>query len=127
MEKRPHILVVGNDQQVLRTLNLILEVEGYDVSMASEGSPVLTLVEEHSPDLVIVDIVMPQMDGIEMCLYIRQWSPVPIIMLSTWGAGKDKFRGLDLDSDCYLTEPFGVAELMAWIEKSLHRNTVFEL
>ena len=80
------------------------------------------MLDEELPDLIIVDIMMPSLDGLGICLYIRQWSQVPIMMLSTWGTEEGKIRGLDLSSDSYLTKPFGIDELKVRIKEALWRN-----
>ncbi len=80
------------------------------------------MLDNELADLVIVDIIMPSLDGIRECLYIRQWSQVPIMMLSTWGTGGNRVRGLDLGADSYLTEPFGVDELMVRTKEALQQN-----
>ena len=77
--------------------------------------------QEH-PDFVILDVIMPELDGIGVCLTIRQWSQVPIMMLSTWGTGGDMVRGLNLGSETYLTEPFGIDKLKIQINETLKRN-----
>lgn len=114
-------LVVGSDPVLLTVIQHTLGERGYQIASTEDSDERLTAVlQEELPDLVVVDIMMPRLDGIEVCLFIRQWSQVPIVMLSTWGAGKDKVRGLDLSADGYLTEPFGTAQLLAWIEGTLY-------
>ena len=87
------------------------------------GMELRPVLEKESPDLVILDIRMPDLDGIEVCLRIRQWSLVPIIMLSTWGVDRGKVRGLNLSDETYLTPPFGMDELKTRINEVLKRNT----
>ena len=116
-------LVISNDPGMLRFLQQNLSGSGYEVASTQQtGEKLKTLLDEELPDLVILDVMMPDLDGIEVCLRIRQWSPVPIMMLSAWGAGEDKVRALDLSADSYLTEPFGIYELMARIGETLQRN-----
>lgn len=117
------ILVISGDPILQGFIGDNLGERGHQVARWREnGDKVKAILNNVLPDLVILDIEMPRLDGVEMCLRIRQWSQAPIIMLSTWGAGKDKVRGLDLSSDDYLTEAFGAAELMARIEEVLYCN-----
>ena len=123
MAAKAKSLVISNDSIMLRFLQQNLSVSGYEVASTQQtGEKLKTVLDEELPDLVILDVMMPDLDGIEVCLRIRQWSPVPIMMLSAWGAGEDKVRALDLSADSYLTEPFGVYELMARIGETLQRN-----
>jgi len=116
------ILVVSGDPVLLGFLHHNLHQASYQVAAAQDtGEELRKTLDGVKPDLIILDIVMPELDGIEMCLRIRQWSEVPIMMLSVWGAGKDRVRGLDLSSDCYLTEPFGIGDLTTRIEEIFHR------
>ncbi|MFC1914546.1 response regulator transcription factor [Chloroflexota bacterium] len=116
-------LVVSNDPAMLGFLPQSLDECGYHVitTQHTDGQLKETLDRE-LPDIVILDIMMPGLDGIEVGLRIRKWSQVPILMLSTWGAGEDKVRGLDLISDTYLTEPFGIEGVRERVEQSLQRN-----
>jgi len=114
------ILVVSGDPILLRLLRDNFPAKGYQVTSTKDtGQELRAVVDRVLPDLVILDIVMPQLEGIEVCLRLRQWSQVPIMMLSTWGARKGTVRGLDLSADSYLTEPFSIAELMERIEETL--------
>lgn len=117
------ILVVSNEAELLGFLQHNLPEGGYKVtSVADTAADLKEIVNHFLPDLIILDILMPWLDGIEVCLRIRQWCQAPVIMLSTWDAGKDAVRGLDLSSDNYLTEPFGVTDLMGQIKDTLCRN-----
>ncbi len=116
------ILIISSDPELLRILQHNLPAQSYEVSSSRDRGELEELLDRVLPDLVILDILMPWLDGIELCLCIRQWCQVPIIMLSTWGARRDTVRSLDLNSNSYLTEPFGVAELMALIEGTICRN-----
>ena len=114
------ILVMSSEPTLPRLVQNSLGETSYQVVSRGDTSEKLRAVlDKECPDLVILDLMMPRLDGIESCLLLRQWFQLPIIMLSTWGAGKDKVRGLDLSADGYLTEPFGTAGLMAWIKKAL--------
>ncbi|MFH0914555.1 MAG: response regulator transcription factor [Chloroflexota bacterium] len=120
-EKR--ILVVYRDSLLADFLKRHLRGKSYQIIATREdGRKLKELVERELPHLVILDIMMPRMDGIEVCLRLRQWSPVSILMLSTWGAGTDMVRGLDFASDTYLTKPFGREELEAQLKVVFDRN-----
>jgi len=123
MRARPKILVISSDRVIIRFLQDNLNSADYEVVSTQQTREGLRAVMERDmPQLVIVDIMMPNMDGIETSLRIRQWSQVPIMMLSAWGAGQDMIRGLDLSADGYLTEPFGIAELIARIRETFSIN-----
>lgn len=117
------ILVVSNEAELLGFLQHNLPEGGYKVtSVADTAADLKEIVNHFLPDLIILDILMPWLDGIEVCLRIRQWCQAPVIMLSTWDTDRDTIRSLDLSSNNYLTEPFGMTELMTHIEETLHRN-----
>ena len=116
-------LVISSDPVMLRFLQQNLNGNNYHVATTQNTGELLRAVlDEELPDIAILDIMMPDMDGIEVCLEIRQWSQIPIIMLSAWGAGEGKVRGLDLSAESYLTEPFSIDELIARIKDALQRN-----
>ena len=117
------VLVISGDPVLLNFFQLNLREDEYQVASTQHTSERLgAVLDEELPDLVILDIMMPGLDGIEVCLRIRQWSQVPILMLSAWGAGQGYVRGLDLSADSYLTEPFGIDELRAQIKETLQRS-----
>ena len=119
------ILTISSDPAMLRLLQQNLSDNDYQITNAQHTKEKLsTVLEEEHPDLIILDIMMPGQDGIKVCLYIRQLSSAPIIMLSTWEAGESKVRGLDLNSNNYLTEPFGIDVLNAWIKELLQPSSV---
>ena len=122
MDKK-HILIVDDDPAILRLLSTNLKARGYEVSSAANGEESLEAVQCNFIDLIILDIMMPKVDGVEVCRRIREWSDVPIIMLSAKGDEKDKVKCLELGADDYLTKPFGIAELMARINTAFrHRG-----
>jgi len=121
------VLVVSDDPVLKGLLHDHLGAMGYRIACTkSNGRELGEALYSENPDLAIIDIVMPWMDGIELCLRLRQRSQIPTIMLTTWGAGRDKLRGLDLGADSYLTEPFAVTELVGWVQKSLSRHIGLE-
>ncbi len=115
------IVVVDDEPQIRRALRAALQAEGYRVDMAPSGSEALATVDAAVPDLVILDLGLPDMDGTEVCSRLRASTQVPIIVLSVREAERDKVRALDAGADDYLVKPFGIAELLARIRASLRR------
>ena len=116
------ILVVDDELSIIKFLRANLETKGYDVLTAMDGAQALQTVEMELPDLVILDIMMPKMNGFEVCRQLREWSQIPIIMLSARGDEKDKVKCLDLGADDYITKPFGASELIARVSAVLRRT-----
>ncbi len=121
MTRGARILVVDDEPQILRSLRTTLAAHGYDVQTAASGEDAVALVDGHMPDLVVLDLVLPGISGLDVCRYLRERSPVPILILSARGDERDKVRALDLGADDYLTKPFGVNELLARIRAALRR------
>ncbi len=121
---KPHIVVVDDDPAILRLLSANLKGRDYDVTTILDGEEALKVVERELVDLIILDIMMPRLDGMEVCARIREWSQVPIIMLSAQGEERDKVKCLELGADDYLTKPFGIAELMARVKTALRHSVV---
>src|SRR6266699_2878499 len=119
--KRITILTADDDPQLLKLIARNLELEGYDVLTASDGQEALEQVEAQVPDLVLLDVMMPKMDGFTVCQRIREFSAMPIIMVTARGQDQDKVRGLDLGADDYLIKPFSVDELLARVRAVLRR------
>lgn len=122
--KKTCILVVDDEVSILRYVSARLRKEGYEVVTASNGEEALLRAEEDNPTLVLLDIMMPKMDGFEVCRRLREWSEVPIIMLSAKGEESDKVKCLDLGADDYVTKPFGGEELLARVRAVLRRAEV---
>jgi two-component system KDP operon response regulator KdpE len=120
--KKSPVLVVDDEVSILRYVGGGLRSEGYEVVCASNGQEALHLAEEQNPTLVVLDIMMPKLDGFEVCRRLREWSQVPIIMLSARGDEQDKVKCLDLGADDYITKPFGAAELLARVRAVLRRS-----
>ncbi len=116
------ILVVEDEENLLRPLRYNLQREGYRVVEAEDGHTALSVAEEASPDLVILDIMLPKLDGFEVCRILRQRTEVPILMLTAKGEEVDRVVGLELGSDDYVTKPFSMRELMARIKAVLRRS-----
>jgi len=121
MNNKPRILVVDDEPQLTRVLRTGLSSRGYDVRAASDGLAGFETFTDWHPDLVITDLAMPNMDGLEFCRRLRAVSQVPIIILSAKGEEKIKVEALDIGADDFVTKPFGIDELLARIRASLRR------
>ena len=119
---KTRILVVDDELSIIKFLRANLEAKGYKVLTAMDGAEALQTFEMELPDLVILDIMMPKMDGFEVCRRLREWSQTPIIMLSARGDVSDKVKCLDLGADDYITKPFGASELIARVRAVLRRT-----
>jgi two-component system KDP operon response regulator KdpE len=117
------ILVVDDEVAIVKFLRSCLKTDGYEVIAAVNGVDALQAVERESPDLLVLDIVMPDMDGFEVLKRIREWSRIPILMLSARHNEEDKVKCLDLGADDYLCKPFCINELAARIRALLRRST----
>ena len=124
MNIQPSILVIDDEPQILRALKTILGSKQFKVLTASRGEEGLTLAATQKPDLIILDLSLPDISGMDVCSRIREWSQVPIIILSVRDRESDKVRALDLGADDYLTKPFGIEELLARIRVALRHSTV---
>src|SRR5215467_9294704 len=121
MAGKTKILVIDDEPQITRVLRTGLSTHGYEVTVANDGESALTIFADSKPDLVITDLSMPKMTGIELCENIRDRSQVPIIVLSVRGEDKDKIDALDKGADDYVTKPFSINELLARIRANLRR------
>src|SRR5437868_14195691 len=119
--KKTTVLTADDDPQLLRLIARNLQLEDYDVLVASDGKQALEQIEQHSPDLALLDVMMPRMDGFTVCQRVREFSAVPIIIVTARGQDQDKVRGLDLGADDYLTKPFSIEELLARVRAVLRR------
>ena len=120
--KKTRILVVDDELNIVKFLRANLEAKNYVVLAAMDGAEALQTFEMELPDLVILDIMMPKIDGFEVCRRLREWSQIPIIMLSARGDESDKVKCLDLGADDYITKPFGKGELIARVRAVLRRT-----
>jgi DNA-binding response OmpR family regulator len=116
-----HVLVVDDEPRFLRIIRFNLEAEGYRVTCAASGEEAMALFERYDPDLVVLDVMLPGLDGFDVCTRIREISARPIIMLTAKGSDEDKVRGLRLGADDYVTKPFSAAELLARVAAVLRR------
>lgn len=115
------ILVVDDESQITRVLRTALSSQGYDIRTANDGETALEIVKDWPPDLVVTDLAMPGMDGLELCRRIRATTQIPIIVLSVRGEERTKVKALDAGADDYVTKPFGMEELLARVRASLRR------
>ncbi|HEX3051837.1 MAG TPA: response regulator [Aggregatilineaceae bacterium] len=118
-EAQPYVLVVDDDRAIRRFLRTSLTVHGYLVLEAENGQSALQQVIAHHPDIVILDLGLPDMDGVEVTRQLREWTDIPILILSVREHEEDKIAALDAGADDYLTKPFGVGELMARLRVAL--------
>jgi DNA-binding response OmpR family regulator len=120
MSKR--ILIVDDEPRYLRLLEANLRTEGYEVATAQDGVQAIDMFSSQPIDLILLDVMMPRMDGFSTCQRIREYSNVPIIMLTAKGEEQDRVRGLDLGADDYLVKPFSATELLARVRAVLRRS-----
>jgi two-component system KDP operon response regulator KdpE len=124
---RPRILVVDDDIAITKFIRANLEVEGWQTLIASDGAEALKAVEKELPDLVILDVMMPNVDGFDVLCRLRQWSQIPVIMLSVREEMAYKVKCLNLGADDYITKPFGADELVARVRAVLRRNEIVNI
>lgn len=121
MNPKQRILLVDDERQITRVLTRGLTAKGYDVHVASDGEAALQTFNDWHPDLVVTDLSMPNMNGLQLCRRLRAFSEVPIIVLSVKGQEHEKVEALDAGADDYVTKPFGIDELLARIRAALRR------
>lgn len=122
MTAEPHILVIDDEPQILRALRTILTANHYRVTVTNRGEEGLAYAAAEKPDLIILDLGLPDIDGVNVCANLRQWTQVPIIVLSVRDAERDKVLALDKGADDYLVKPFGIEELLARIRVALRHS-----
>jgi DNA-binding response OmpR family regulator len=120
--KQTRILVIEDDQPIRKFIRANLEARGFEVLTAVDGEEGLKLTELELPDLILLDIMMPRIDGFEVCHRIREWSKIPIIMLSARADEMDKVKCLDYGADDYMTKPFSLKELLSRVNAVLRRT-----
>lgn len=121
MADRPHILVVDDEQQITRVLRTSLSAQGYDIRVANSGEMALEIMKDWQPSLIITDLSMPSIDGVQLCRTVRAVSQVPIVVLSVRDKEQQKVEALDAGADDYVTKPFGMNELLARVRANLRR------
>lgn len=124
--KKASVLVVDDDVRILRMMQRILELEGYRVLTATDGKAALNVFDGETLDLVLLDIIMPGVDGYAVCQCIRQFSQVPIIMVTAKGSEEEKVRGLNAGADDYVPKPFSSNELVARVRAVLRRTKLWD-
>lgn len=122
MSNPPQILVIDDEFQILRAMRTILAARQFKVSTASTGEEGLALAAALQPDAIILDLSLPDMDGITVCQRLREWTHIPIIVLSVRDSEQDKVRALDAGADDYVTKPFGIDELLARLRVALRHS-----
>lgn len=123
MDKNPLILLIDDEPQILRALKTILGSAHFRVISAVTGEEGIALAATQSPDVIILDLTLPDLDGVQVCEQIREWSKIPIIVLSVRDGERDKVLALDKGADDYLTKPFNIEELLARIRVALRHST----
>jgi two-component system, OmpR family, KDP operon response regulator KdpE len=121
MPDPPHILLVDDEPQITRVLRTSLSAQGYDIRVANSGEMALEIMKDWAPSMIITDLSMPSIDGIELCRRIRAISQIPILVLSVRDQERQKVEALDAGADDYVTKPFGMNELLARVRANLRR------
>ena len=121
MTPNPRILLVDDEVAIQRAVGPLLRSRGYEVDIVGTGTEALTMFTERAPDLIVLDLGLPDLEGTEVCRRVRRTSKVPIVVLSARGSEADKVNALDLGADDYVTKPFGPEELLARIRVALRR------
>src|ERR1700744_4814668 len=116
------VLIVEDDPNIVDLIRANLSVRGFDTLVSFDGSKALTMLETEQPDMVLLDLMLPEIDGFELCRQIRERSPVAIIVVSARGGERDKVTALNVGADDYMTKPFGIEEMLARITATLRRT-----
>lgn len=124
MEQRSNILVVDDEERIRRLLRMYLEKEGYQIHEAHDGETALKLALEHNFDLILLDVMLPGMDGIEVCIKLRQTKATPIIMLTAKGEENNRVQGFEVGADDYVVKPFSPREVIYRVKAILRRSSV---
>ena len=122
MNNAPQILVIDDEPQILRAMRTILTEKQLRVTTANRGEEGLALAAANEPDLIILDLGLPDLDGVEVCARLREWTQIPIIVLSVRDSEREKVAALDRGADDYLTKPFGIEELLARVRVALRHS-----
>lgn len=122
MEIKDRVLIVEDDKSIRNFIRAILEANNYDVMIANTGTEAYSMITSRCPDLVILDLGLPDIDGVKILKKVREWSAMPIIVVSARTHEKDKVEALDLGADDYITKPFGTSELLARIRTAIRHS-----
>lgn len=122
MNNRPLILIVEDDERICNFISAILTSNDYHIIKTNKGKEAISMAASYSPDLILLDLGLPDLDGIEVIKTIRQWTEIPIIVVSARGQEREKVEALDLGADDYLTKPFGTSELLARIRTGIRHS-----
>ncbi len=118
------ILIVDDEKLIVKGIKFSLEQDGMEITVAYDGEEALNLAKNNSYDLIVLDVMLPKMDGLSVCQHIREFSQVPIIMVTAKGEDMDKIMGLEYGADDYITKPFNILELKARIKAILRRSSI---
>lgn len=122
MEIKDRVLVIEDDKSIRNFLKAILEANNYDVLLASSGVDAYSMITSQCPDVVILDLGLPDMDGMDILKNVREWSTMPVVVVSARDHEKDKVQALDLGADDYITKPFGTSELLARVRTAIRHT-----
>ena len=122
MDNKALVLIVEDDETICSFISAILTSNGYGVVKVAKGKEAISAAASHCPDLILLDLGLPDMDGVEVLKTIRQWTGIPVVIVSARGHEREKVEALDLGADDYITKPFGTAELLARIRAALRRG-----
>ena len=122
MHIREKILIIEDEKSISHFISTVLNNNGYESMQARFGSEALSMISSHCPDLIILDLGLPDMDGLEILRQLREWSSLPVVVVSARSHEKDKVTALDLGADDYLTKPFGTAELLARVRTAIRHT-----
>lgn len=122
MKSKPLILVVEDDEGICNFITAILTSNDYSIMRTAKGKEAISMVASHCPDLILLDLGLPDMDGIEVLKTIRQWTGIPVVVVSARGYEREKVEALDLGADDYITKPFGTSELLARIRTEIRHS-----
>ena len=122
MNIREKILVVEDEKSIAHFISSVLSANGYEAMQARSGSEALSMISSHCPDLIILDLGLPDMDGLDILRQLREWSSLPVVVVSARSHEKDKVTALDLGADDYLTKPFGTDELLARVRTAIRHT-----
>ena len=125
MNIREKILVIEDEKSIARFISTILTANGYEAMRAASGAEAMSMISSHCPDLVILDLGLPDMDGLDILRQLRSWSTLPVVVVSARSHEQDKVSALDLGADDYLTKPFGTDELLARVRTAMRHTPTY--